>query len=237
MSDWAPKRFWTSTSVEAAGDGYEVRLDGRPLRTPAKAGLILPTRALGERLAAEWDAQGDVVDPGTMPATRMANSAIDKVGVQRAAVLEHIASYGGSDLLCYRAEGPEGLVAAQAREWDPWLDWAEATFGARLRVTQGILPVPQPEEARRRLSARIAPLGLFELAGLHDLVGLSGSLVLGLAVAHGAADADAIWETARLDERWQIEQWGADEEAERVNAARQQAFSDAAEFFAAARES
>ena len=97
MSDWAPKRFWTSTSVEAAGDGYEVRLDGRPLRTPAKAGLILPTRALGERLAAEWDAQGDVVDPGTMPATRMANSAIDKVGVQR-------------------ADGPEGVAVAQAAQ-------------------------------------------------------------------------------------------------------------------------
>jgi chaperone required for assembly of F1-ATPase len=231
MSEWAAKRFWTSTEVVAEGDGFSVRLDGRPVRTPAKKPLIVPTRVLAEEIAGEWQAQEKVVKPSTMPVTRTANSAIDKVAVQRTEIIDILGEYGGTDLLCYRATGPQELIARQAAAWDPLLDWAETALGARLKVTQGVLPIAQNPPDLARLSAQIVEFSDFELAAFHDLVALPGSLVIGLAVTFGQKSPEALWEIARLDELWQIEQWGEDEEAEATNRLKKQAFLDAARFF------
>jgi len=234
MTEWAAKRFWTDVAIEEADGGYEVRLDGRSVRTPRKSVLRLPTEALAQLVAAEWSAVGEVIDPRQMPATRMANSAIEKVAPQMGAVVDHLSAYGETDLLCYRAEAPEGLVRRQAEVWDPWLDWADKTFGARLVVTAGIVPVDQPKEAVARLRAEVAALGPFELAAFHDLVMLSGSLVLGLATLKGAGRPDDLWRASRLDEIWQAEVWGQDEEAEQAAAAKSAGFSEAAMFFQSA---
>lgn len=235
MTEWAAKRFWSGVDVTEADGGFQVQLDGRPVRTPGKSVLRLPTEALARLVAEEWVAVDEMIDPRQMPATRMANSAIAKVVPQMEAVVDHLAAYGETDLLCYRAEGPESLVARQAEAWDPWLDWAAETFGARLVVTAGIVPVDQPKDAVDRLRGEVAALGAFELAALHDLVMLPGSLVLGLAAARGAAGPDALWQVSRLDEIWQAELWGQDEEAERAAAAKAAGFADAAKFFACAR--
>lgn len=235
MADWAPKRFWTAATVAPAAGGFTVHLDGRPVRTPAKAPLLLPTEALARAVAAEWAAQEGRLQPETMPATRAANSAIDKVAPQRAEVAALIAAYGGSDLLCYRAEAPETLVARQAAAWNPLLDWAAGALGAPLAVAAGVVPVDQPEASLARLAAEVAALNDFELAAFHDLVALSGSLVLALAVARGRLLPEAAWQAARIDEDWQIEQWGEDEEAGRTAALRRAAFMDAHRFFALCR--
>ena len=213
MTGWAKKRFWNVVSVEETATGWSVALDGRPVKTPAKSLLVLPTVALAEAVAAEWDAVEDLIKPDAMPFTRSANSAIDKVTVQFAEVADLIAAYGGSDLLCYRADSPAELAARQAAAWDPLLDWAAETMDARLRVGSGIMPVAQDDEALARLSARVHGLTPFGLTGLHDLVGITGSLVLGLAVIDGRLAADEAWALSRIDEDWQIEQWGEDEEA------------------------
>jgi chaperone required for assembly of F1-ATPase len=213
MTEWAAKRFWTDVSVAEDGTGWQVFLDTRPVRTPAKAPLSLPSAAMAEAVAAEWAAQDKVIDPRTMPVTRSANSAIDRVTPQKAEVAAMLAAYGETDLLCHRAEGPDRLVALQAEGWDPLLDWADATFGARLHTTAGILPVAQDGMALKRLSDAVSGLDAFRLTALHDLVALSGSLVLGLAVAHGRLDAPTGWRLSRIDEAWQIAQWGEDEEA------------------------
>ncbi|MEI4488039.1 ATP12 family protein [Frigidibacter sp. MR17.14] len=230
MAEWKPKRFWTEARAVALDDGHSVHLDGRPVKTPAKAIFRLPTRAMAEAAAAEWNAQGEMLDPATMPVTRAANSAIDTIGRNRAEVQEMIAAYGGSDLLCYRAEGPAELVARQARDWDPLLDWAATRLGAPLVVTAGVVPVAQPADSLARLDAALDAVSDFELAALHDLVALSGSLVLGLAAAGGAAAPAALWSAARLDEEFQAEVWGRDDEADAVSAAREQAFHDAWRF-------
>lgn len=235
MSGWVAKRFWTAAEVAKAEGGFAVHLDGRPIRTPAKAPLIVPTRALAHAIADEWQAQGEKIDPRTMPVTRAANAAIDKVRPQHAEVAALIAEYGGTDLLCYRAEGPVALVARQAAAWDPLLDWSQAELGARLAVTAGVVPVPQDAAALAALSARVAALDEFELAAVHDLVSITGSLILGLAVAAGRLSAEEAWDIARLDEAWQIEHWGEDEEAAAEAALKRQALLDAARFLHLAR--
>ncbi len=236
MSEWARKRVWKETDVTEGQGGFEVTLDGRPIRTPSKSALLLPTRSLAERIAAEWDAQEESIDPTTMPATRMANSTIDKVVPQRDAIEAHLAGYGETDLLCYRADGPEGLLARQAEVWDPILDWAADVHGARLAVTQGVIPVPQTPETILSLAKPMSGFTAFELTGFHDLVTLSGSLVLGHAAASAYDTPESLWEASRVDEVWQIEQWGHDEEAERANVLKKQAFLDAQAFLTASRE-
>lgn len=236
MSGWARKRFWTEATVVEEPDGYGIRLDGRPVKTPAKAPLAMPTHALAHAVAGEWAAQAEVVLPATMPMTRMANSAIDKIIPQRADVVLHLASYGETDLVCYRAHAPEALVLRQAEAWDPWLDWLDAAFGARLTTVEGVIPEPQSPDALARLAAEVDRFTAFELSAFHDLVALPGSLVMALAVTSGAAAPGTIWEQSRVDELWQIEQWGADDEAERTNALKREAFLDAARFFACARD-
>lgn len=234
MSGWAAKRFWKEAGVEQDGAGFTVKLDGRAVKTPAKAPLILPTRAMAEAVAEEWDAQAEKIDPNTMPVTRSANAAIDKVATQHAEVAALLAEYGGTDLLCYRAEAPQELIARQAAAWDPLLDWAEHALGARLQPASGVMFVPQDAGALARLAAQVSALDPFRLAAFHDLVGMSGSLILGFATAHDHLTAEEAWALSRLDETWQEEQWGADDEATAMAEIKKQAFIHAKRFFALA---
>lgn len=237
MSEWAPKRFWKSVTVSKSDEGYSVTLDGRAVRTPAKQPLILPTRALADAIAAEWEAQVEKVDPRIMPATRAANAAIDKVAVQHAEVADMLAAYGDSDLLCYRAENPDGLVQRQAEAWDPLLDWAEGQFGGRLVVNQGIMHRSQDPILLARMTQSVHDMSAFELAGFHDLVSLSGSLVIGFAAARDHAPAARLWDISRIDEDWQAEQWGVDDEAAEAAGIKRESFLNAKQFFDSARRS
>lgn len=232
MSGWAPKRFWKQAEVVKAAQGFTVTLDGKGLKTPAKTAFWVPSRDLAEAVAAEWQAQADKVKPETMPFTRMANSALDKVMPQFAAVADMLAAYGGSDLLCYRAEAPQELVAKQAAHWDPLLAWAEAEFGSRLNQTAGIMPIAQPPESQTPLHAAVHALSPFQLAAFHDLVAILGSLILALGVARGKLSADAAFDLSRIDEHWQAELWGWDEEAAESEAIKRASLTDAARFFA-----
>ncbi|GKY89190.1 ATP12 family chaperone protein [Sinisalibacter aestuarii] len=236
MSEWKLKRFWTETAVREADGGYCVTLDGRSLRTPAKAPQVMPSRALAEAVAAEWAAQTDEVRPDTMPLTRTVNSAIDKLSLQHDEVAALLAAYGETDHICYRATGPDPLVARQAAAWDPLLDWAEAALGARLVVVSGVIPAPQDPAALERLAARTRAFDPFELAAFHDLVTLSGSLVLAFAAVENVSDPETIWAISRIDEAWQAEQWGEDEEAAEHAALKKQAFLDAMRVFSLLRQ-
>ncbi|MCU0899993.1 MAG: ATPase [Cypionkella sp.] len=231
MSGWTAKRFWTAAVAEPLDGGFTVRLDAKPVKTPAKAPLLLPTRRMAEAIAAEWEAQQGVIRPDSMPLTRAANSAIDKVGPHRDAVVGEIANYAATDLLCYRATEPPALIARQAQGWDPCLDWARDALGAPLTVTQGVIPIPQPAPSLARLRAVVAEHSAFQLAALHDLVAISGSVVLGLAVARGHLGAAEAFDLSRIDEAWQIQQWGVDEEAAALEARRRDAMLIAERFF------
>lgn len=228
MTDWALKRFWSEVDVVAEAEGWAIALDGRAVRTPARAPLVLATEALAQAVAEEWAAQEGRVRPEAMPLTRAANSAIDKVAPQREAVVEMLAAYGATDLLCYRAEAPAALARRQAEAWDPLLAWARDALGAPLVATTGLVPVAQPDHALAALRGRIAAQDVFGLTALHDLVTLSGSLVIGLAAVEGARPADALWSCARLDEDWQESQWGRDAEAAEAAEARRWDFLNAA---------
>jgi chaperone required for assembly of F1-ATPase len=232
LTGWAKKRFWAQATVAQAAGGWQVLLDGRAVKTPAKAPLMLPNAALAQAIAAEWQAQGGDIAPATMPFTKMANTAIDGTAPRHAAVVDSLAAWGGSDLLCYRAERPALLAARQAAEWDPWLDWAADALGARLRVTRGVMPVPQPPQALAALRAAVAGHDPFRLTALHDLVTIPGSLVLGLAVARGALTPDRAFDLSRIDDDWQADQWGADEEAAESAARRRAAMAAAGRFCA-----
>lgn len=231
MAEWKAKRFWKGAAAIEGEGGWIVALDGRPVRTPAKAPLVVPTPALAEAIAAEWDAQTGVIDPLSMPFTRSANAAIDKVAPEFAAVAALIAAYGETDLCCYRAEGPEALCLQQAEAWDPMLDWAGAALGAALLPTAGVVPVAQPAESLKCLRRRVELQDAFALTALHDLVSLSGSLVLGLAVIERVLPADEVWRLSRIDESYQESQWGVDDLAAADAATKRQAFLHAARFF------
>ena len=233
------RRVWTAVTTEPREAGFAVLLDGRPLHTPTRAELHLPCRAVAEAVAAEWASQGETVDPETLPLTRLANTAQDRVAGAEAAVLDEIAGYGASDLLCYRAPHPEALVRRQAEAWDVWLDWARARHGASLVCAAGVMHVVQPPDSvarlRDALEAQATALGPLGLVALAELVSLSGSLVLGLAVAEGVSTAETAWAASRVDELFQIEQWGEDAEAASATARREAAFRRAAWLCAALR--
>lgn len=231
MSDWNPKRFWTVATATACEGGFTVLLDARPVRTPAKAALTVPTLPMAAAIAAEWDAQGDQIDPRTMPVTRGANAAIDKVRTQRDEVVGLLAEYGDSDLLCYRAAGPVELIKRQADGWDPMLAWAVDALNVKLAVGEGVMHVAQPSAALDRLHTEVAAFDDFALAAVHDLISISGSLILALAVTRGGIAAVDAWSLSRIDEHWQIDQWGEDEEAAADEFIKRTAFLDAARFY------
>lgn len=231
MSEWAAKRFWKTASVVALNDGYTVQLDARPVKTPAKALLVVPTESMAQAIAAEWDAQVGKIDPMTMPVTRGANAAIDKVSTQKDEVVAMLAAYGDSDLLCYRATNPEELVSLQRQAWDPLLDWAATAMQAPLISADGVMHVPQDQAVLDRLTSEVARQTAFQLAGFHDLVSMSGSLVLALAVIHARLAPGEAWALSRVDEEYQISQWGADEEAAELTEVKRRAFLHAAHFF------
>ena len=208
------KRFYKQAAVIALdGGGHGVALDGRPIRTPGGAQLSAPTQALAEAIAAEWDAQDEDIRPLSMPMMRLTATAIDRIGRERAAIVDGVAAYGGSDLLCYRAEGPDSLVARQAAAWQPLLDWVAEAHDARLAVTQGIGHVAQDEAALDALRAAVEALDDHRLAAVSQLTASCGSLVTALAVEAGRIGAEQAIEASQLDEDWQAEQWGQDREA------------------------
>jgi len=228
MSEWKAKRFWKDVAVEPISAGFAVRLDGRPVKSPAKTEIVVPTHALAEEIAKEWRAVDEIVNPKAMPFTRAANAALDKVTLQREEVAAMLAEYGGSDLLCYRAEGPEGLVARQSAGWDPVLDWAAAHFNAPLTPTSGVMFAAQEPQSLENLRGVVMAMTPWQLTALHDLVALSGSLVLALAVVEGARAPEEAWALSRIDETWQAEQWGEDEEAQEIAALKRADFLRAA---------
>ena len=220
-AEWKARRFWTDAGAQPSGDrsGWEVTLDARVLRTPGNLPLILPTEALARAVADEWTAQGEVIAPLTMPLIRAVNSAVERVARQHDAVAAMLAAYAETDLLSYRAEGG-ALAQRQAAQWQPLLDWAADRFGARLAVTEGVIPIPQDADALSVLAGQVRALDDFALTALHDLVTLPGSLILGLAVLEGRLDAGAAHDLSRLEEVFQAEQWGHDAEAEAMAEAR-----------------
>ena len=201
------KRFYTTAAV--TGDGpWGVALDARPLRTPARAALAVPTPTLAEAIAGEWNAQGESILPRTMPLTGLANAAIDRVAPDVAGFADGLSVFAENELLAYRAEAPPPLVARQATEWDPWLAWARARYDVDFTLVAGIIHRPQPPAMLARVAAAYRAFDAFRLAALNPIVTISGSAVLGLAVAEGAMDAEAAWAMGHLDELWQAEQWG-----------------------------
>jgi len=221
---WTAKRFWTDVSISETEGGFAVHLDARRVMTPGKLPLTLPTRPMAEAVAAEWAAQEGEIKPLTMSVTRAANSAIERVTPQHAQVAAMLAAYAETDLICHRADAPQALADRQGAAWDPLLAWVADTHGARLVPTVGILPADQPRQSLERLAAHVAALDAFRLTALHDLVALSGSLVIGLAVAQDHLDPETGWALSRIDEEWQIEQWGRDDEAEATAALKRQDF-------------
>jgi len=224
-----PKRFYREVMVAARGSGYGVHLDGRPLRTPGRLVLVLPTAALASAIAEEWSAQVEHINPLSMPLTRLANSVRDQVEGREAVVRADIVKFAGSDLLCYRAEGPEGLVRAQAEAWDPVLHWARVSLGADLAVGTGIVHVAQSDASRAAIESAVGEFGAFRLASAHVMTTLLGSVVLMLATLAGSLTPDEAWRAAHVDENWQVAKWGADAEAARRQEGRK------AEFLAAVR--
>lgn len=211
----AARRFWKSAAIEPVDGGYGVTLDGRALRTPAGSTLLAPTQRLGEAVQREWDSQGETIDAASMPMFQFTVTAIDRVTPQRDAVIDEISHYGGSDLLCYREDQDTRLKAHQDATWQPYLDWIADSRGISLEVASGIMPRPQPEAALSRARRLVAEFDDYHLAGLHSLVTVSGSLVLGMAMADGHASPEEAGRAAFLDELWQQDKWGYDQEADR----------------------
>lgn len=217
------KRFYELVETRVEGTGHEILLDGRPVRTPAKAALRVPTQELAEAIVGEWKAQGETIDPRTMPLIGLANAAIDRVAPEQAAFVRGLAAYGESDLLCYRADTPDALVVRQAEHWDPLLAWARRRFDVDFEVVHGIMHRPQPATTLERLRKAVEALDAFALAGLSPLITITGSLIIALAVAEGAIALDTAWAAATVDEAWQIDQWGEDkDEAQRLEARRRE---------------
>jgi chaperone required for assembly of F1-ATPase len=208
--DSGPKRLYQRAEACALDGGFTVRLDDRPVRTPGRAKLVVPTLALAQALAQEWADQGTHINPPAMPINQMAQSAIDLVSANLAGVQSELSTYAGTDLLCYRVETPVSLAERQHQAWQPWLDWAAEVYGARLAVTDGIIAIRQDPVALDRLKLAVKGFDHFRLAALQRAVTVSGSLILGLALARGALDGEQVCDLAEIDDKYQIERWGDD---------------------------
>jgi len=224
------KRFWKDVSVDPNGEVWGIKLDGRPVKTPARQQLTVPTPALAEAIAHEWREVGETIDLRAMPLTGLANAAIDRVAPDRRAFAQGLARYAEADLACYRAEGPRALVERQEAHWDKLLSWARRRYDVDFAITSGLMHVSQPPATVERLSHAIAALDSFRLAGLSPLVTVGGSLIAALGVLEKAIAPEEAWEAVSVDERWQLDQWGADAEAEAALENRRRDFLAAARF-------
>ena len=213
------RRFYTSVGIAREADGFAIVLDGRPVRTPARRALAAPTQPLAQALAAEWDAQADVIDPARMPLTRLANTIIDGVAAASREIAAEIEKYLGSDLVCYRAEGPDRLVVRQANRWDPILAFARDALGARFEITYGVRFVTQSPDAIAA-ARQAVPIDPWRLGAVHTVMTLTGSALIALAFERGAVTLDDAWDAAHVDEDWNMELWGRDELALARRAAR-----------------
>ena len=208
------KRFYKRAEMPEEAGLFTLRLDGKQARTPGRNPLAVRDPALAAAIAAEWNAQGEHINPATMPVTRLVNTVLDGVASRLQEVRDDILAYAGTDLLYYRAGEPEGLVARQRESWDPILAWGERRFGARFVLVEGVIHAAQPAQALAAIAAELAAIDdPFQLAGLHLATTLSGSALIALALAGGAIDTDTAWGAAHVDEDWNISQWGADDEA------------------------
>jgi chaperone required for assembly of F1-ATPase len=224
------KRFWKDVSVEPASPGWTIELDQRQVKTPARAALIVPTETLAEAIGDEWRVIEADIDPRAMPLTGLANAAIDRVAPDRQAFANGLARYAEADLACYRAEGPRALVDRQQEHWDKLLGWARRRYDVDFVTTSGLTHVAQPVATVERLSHAVAAVDPFRLAGVSPLVTIGGSLIAALAVLEKAMAPDKAWEAVSVDEQWQLEQWGSDEEAEAALENRRRDFMAAARF-------
>jgi chaperone required for assembly of F1-ATPase len=224
------KRFWKDVTVEPEGEDWGIRLDGRPVKTPARAALVVPSLTLAQTIADEWRAVGEDIDPRALPLTGLANAAIDRVAPDRRTFAAGLALYAQSDLICYRATGPQELVAVQEIAWDALLGWARRRYDVDFLTTAGVVPVAQPPGTVERLSHAVEALDAFRLAALSPLVTIGGSLVAALALIEQVISPLQAWDAVSIDERWQLEQWGADAEAEAAIENRRRDFLAAARF-------
>jgi chaperone required for assembly of F1-ATPase len=230
------KRFYRAAGVAPENGAFQVTLDGRPARTPAKRALALPRQEAAQAIAAEWSSQGEEFEPAELRLTRFANTAIDRVAASRELVIEEVVRFAATDLLCYRATEPQELVRRQAEAWQPLLDWAAARYGAPLEVTDGIVPARQRQEALEAFRRAVAAYDDFALTALHAATAASGSLVIGLALAEGRIRAAEAFAAALLDEHFQAEKWGVDAEAEERRRALKADIEAASHFLALMRQ-
>lgn len=228
MAEWAQKVFWTDVDVVQDGADFKILLDGRGIKTPAKSPLHVPTHKLAMEIAAEWRALENKVDPEKLPLTKLANAAIDKVSVQSELIIEMLAEYATTDLLCYRATSPAKLVSREEQIWQPLLEWFEDVHGIKLQVGSGVMPIQQVDNVLGACTVLLKRFSSFELAAVYDLITLSGSFVIGLAVAGEKVTVSDAWAASRIDEDWQIQEWGTDQDASALAATRQNAFEQAA---------
>ena len=232
MSEWKQKRFWKNVHVVLSETGYFIKLDDKILKTPANKQMMLPTEALAKKVASEWGQQVEEIDPTTMPFTKSSNAALDKVSEQFEEVSSLLGEYGDTDLLYYRADSPPELQKRQKTGWDPIVKWAENTFKVQINCGTGIVYIPQNEKLFSEIRKKISNLSIFELTALYDMVSITGSLILGLAIINGRLSAEEAYQLSRIDEQWQLEQWGEDEEAQVASNQKNIAILHSEEFFA-----
>ena len=225
-----PKRFYKTVGVEPDGEGFRIQLDERPIRTPLKNLLSLPTRSLADAIAQEWSDQEEHIAPNTMPISKLAHTSIDHASAKAAAIVDEFVSYAGSDMVCYRADAPDALVERQGAHWDPVLEWAKRDLGAQFVLVEGVIHHEQPAEALQVMRRKAADCDPFRLTGVQTLTALTGSALLALALSDGVLEAEAAWLAAHVDEDFQIELWGRDEEAEARRASRRDEFDAAVRF-------
>jgi len=228
------KRFWKKATVVEVSGGYGIELDGQRVQTPSKLPLIVVFRVIADAIASEWMAQVNLVNPSAMPATRMANSVIDKVILNQNAIIEMLTEYSGSDLLCYRATSPQSLIDAQGIVWDPLLDWSAKTNLAPMNVASGIMHVEQPVTSIDVYRSKLKEMNPYQLAGVHDLITISGSVIISMALISNHFSIDEAWTAASVDEIWQEKQWGSDMEAKEVRAKKRLDFEFAFNFWKSA---
>ena len=235
MNEWQRTRFWKTVSVRQInhGSGYEIYLDEKVLNTPQKNPLVVPTLVMAEFVASEWRLIDKKIDPLIMPYTRFVNSAIDKVGPQVDDIRQLIIEYGDSDLICYRAESPKELCVRQELAWGTLIEWSEKELNAPLKVHSGVIYQPQRRKSILELEKHVFQLSIFQLCALHDLVTISGSLILSLSVIKGFLSVNSAWDASQVDENWQIEHWGSDVEAKTANEEKRASFIRAGQFFKA----